>query len=100
MRTCSETEPSPGRQHVVRDGFYVWLRLDRQSCRLRVDGEESARWLRERLCDIGFDCSAVEPFGETAFCIFRVSPADDIAIARLRSAIRGFSGLEAFLDPT
>ena len=77
----------------------VWLRPAGAVCKIRVSGEENARWLCERLTEREVQCTTPMKQGSTDFYVFRAEYPRHIAHAQFEELIKSLSEVELMLDP-
>ena len=79
--------------------FKVWLRPAGSDCKIRVEGPENVRLLRDRLQTKGITTSEPIQLGSSKHCILHAHCPPQIMEEGLQIYIGGISEVELMLDP-
>jgi len=79
--------------------FRVWLRPSGDDFKVRVDGKENCRWLRDRLMQKGFlSTDPVEVKGTEQF-VFHAEFPPQVSADKLQQCVISMPEVELQLDP-
>ena len=82
------------------DRFKVWLRPLGSSFRVKVDGNDNAKWLSRRLQDQEVECTQLENNGCTAYWMFVATSPSPMPRLNLQETIAGMQEVQLMLEPT
>lgn len=81
------------------DPFSVWLRPMGTATKVRVEGEENAQWLRERILDEGAGCGEVKAVSGTPFGVFLAYHTRDVDEFKLLGLMKELAEVQLRLEP-
>ena len=81
------------------DRLKVWLRPLGSSYRVKVDGNDNAKWLSRRLQDQEVECTQLENNGGTAYWMFVATVPSPTARLKLPEIIAGMPEVQLMLEP-
>lgn len=79
--------------------FRVWLRPSGSDCKIRVEGPENVRLLRDRLKEKGITTGEPVQLGASKHCILHAHCPPQITEEGLQIYVGGIPEVELMLDP-